>query len=190
MLFFSMDAALRSWLSKLQNLTRGLQGFDDWPYMELGFQEHFRCHGGAAEQGVNWKLSLSFILNFICDLMTHKDKMRFDALLSDWFRFFVWIRESSYILWILQVLFALAALVILVRFISNLASGPNKSPIILRNNFSQFLVYFKIISKSHLLTFFSKFWSISNKSPIKNAITAILMQTSPRWRLRMCLTIL
>ena len=103
---------------------------------------------------------------------------------------FLRIRESSYILRILQVLFALAALVILVRFISNLASGPNKSPIILRNNFSQFLVYFKIISKSHLLTFFSKFWSISNKSPIKNAITAILMQTSPRWRLRMSLTIL
>ena len=63
-----------------------------------------------------------------------------------WFRFFVRIRESSYIWRILQVLFAVAALVILVRFISNLASGPNKSPIILRNNFSQFLVHFRIVS--------------------------------------------
>ena len=80
---FSMDAARRSWLSKLQNLTRGLQGFDDWPYMELGFQEHFRCHGGAAEQGFNWKLSLSFILNLISDLIAQKRKVRFDAMLSD-----------------------------------------------------------------------------------------------------------
>ena len=80
---FSMDAARRSWLSKLQNLTRGLQGFDDWPYMELGFQEHFRCHGGAAEQGFNWKLSLSFILNFISDFMARKDKTRLEAILSD-----------------------------------------------------------------------------------------------------------
>ena len=62
---------------------RYMQGFDDWPYMELGFQEHFRRHGGAAEQGFNWKLSLSFILNFISDLMAHKAKIRFDAILSD-----------------------------------------------------------------------------------------------------------
>ena len=47
------------------------------------------------------------------------------------------------------MLFALAALVILVRFISNLASGPNNSPIILEDNFSQFLVHFKIVSFFH-----------------------------------------